>query len=750
MRFPAFVSLFVIWIAIPVNAEVPPKTLKLRQEMNARLAKGKTTDADEAHCRTWIAELGDPSARQPFALLLSQHLRLKNLRAHEAVEPLLPFLLKPADVDKWQEENAVLKLRKAETNGEAASDKLSQRPEIPGLPSPAHWLLTDETAVVAIEIARCLCVLEQPREGLEIVDYIGQKFANENRVIAAECAADIFIWMKMYDNAVGSYRYGMEVLGSLKKEERSAFFSDDDRRSIKKRLENKLRGAQVLWDEERFDPAWLVYRQAREAHVNGKAYCDALCLYRQVIDEFPKSMVAEASKCYQVECLTLLADKANLANTAERFRELRVELSAAKEAWQLSKQYGEPPGMVKWRRDRMRFLEKLLETWKTIPTGAAALREAEKRADAMLEENMYGLYRGEALLTIGLAHLTISLDPDKALPWLTRAEKWFSEIDKTDQNLNAFELPERVRKVATPPKNERFTDRWKNVRMSRPRPADLFNRRTCDWYLNAKRKELALARGLIAFAQNDQSAAKKHWDKLAVLDKEFYAEQAQAGWANATTYYRLMQRLQHQGESLYARPEEMAAFVHPQRRLLVLVADLFYLSEEPQKAYSLYKMLESGRLGKLSYNEKAYVAYAIFSCACWNKNIDEVAYIEPMLKHFIGTPSESRALLGYANRLNTALGMEVKEKKIGVYEYIVQKHPQTEEAEYAAFVLGMLYFNRAQLAQQQRNSPEMLAYLRKISDLYTSRLQGNLAGPYKSDMEKVLSTIKPYLGKVNS
>lgn len=673
--------LFIVAFSLALHAEIPPQGAKILRDITERLSKGKTTDADAATCRAWMASRSDPLDRQPFALLLSQHLRLKNLRSDLAIEPLLAFLLKPESLDHWIQEN---KKRKSTQGTEI------KRLEIPEIPPFDEWTITEANASLAVEVARCLCALEKPREGLKIIDHVGKEFTNENRVLAAECAADIFIWMKFFDKSVESYRFALNVLTSLKKEERSEHFSDDERKAIRRRIETKLSAAVELYDGERYDPAWLIYRRAREMHVNKKVYFDALCLYKQVIDEFPKSMVAEASKCYQIECLTLLSDRSSLQNTAERLRRLRQELAAAKNDYLLSRQYGEPAGFLKCRRELVKYLENLLATWNTIPTGQRALQEAEKRTEEFLNESRHALYRGEALLTVGLAHLTISLEPEKAAAWLERVEKWFEEIKLAEIDLKAYELPDRVKRVATPPKDERYKDRWTNVRLSQPKPADLFNRRTCKWYLSSKQKDLVLAQGLIAFAKDDLEEARKYWDKLAVLDREFYAEQAESGWSNATTHARLSWNLDNHKTSLYATPEEMKAFTAPKIRLAVLLADLDMENENYKAAEQKFKKLL--RISSLRENkiQSSYCHYSLGTAVLMTGKMDDAMEIYRQFGpggRFEGTPSAAKALLNYANNMTQSTHRsEQFEQGMKCYEYLSSRYADTREGQWAFYL----------------------------------------------------------------
>ncbi len=579
---------------------------------------------------------------------------------------------------------------------------------------------------------------------------IGRQFENENRALAAECGGDIFVWMKMYDKAVEFYALGANVIRTLEKENFSATCSDADRRAIRSRIEYRLRFARMMLDEERFDPAWAAYRYTRTVHTVYNGYIDAFMLYARIMEEFPNTMYADAAENYMIEILLLLADRRNLPAMAERFEQKKSDLRAAQWELAMSKSSGELPAVQKWRQARVDELISQIQKWRTIPLGQMALQKAEEVTEKFVARDKFGLYRGEALLNVGLHHLTVGLDMDKAEEWLRRADVWFDEMRDMDKDLKGFTLPDSVRNLAMPPREERFKDQWENVRLSEPRPGDVFNRRTCKWYLNSKQKDCVLALGLIEFARGYTDEAGNHWDRLAELDKEFYAQQTASGWENATVHYRLMQRLKHQPGSLFATPEEMAAFVEPKLRLAVLIADWYYLSEAPEKAYHLYRAIQVGKYGELSRNGRAYIAFAVFSCLGWNKKLDEIAYIEPILKNFVDTPSERRVVLGYANRLDPTKDQTAIPKKLKVYEYLIRKYPESEEAEYAAFVLGILHVKMAQIAQRQRNADEMILHLRKTNDIYHYCIQANRAGPYKADMEQIVAAIKPYLGRVKN
>ncbi|MDR0608619.1 MAG: hypothetical protein LBG58_00740 [Planctomycetaceae bacterium] len=211
---------------------------------------------------------------------------------------------------------------------------------------------------------------------------------------------------------------------------------------------------------------------------------------------------------------------------------------------------------------------------------------------------------------------------------------------------------------------------------------------------------------------------------IAELDKEFYAQQKESGWENATTLARLTWNLRNQKGSLYATPEEMTSFKDSKRRLAILIADLFYESEQHQKALSIYQRLENRELGTLSKNELAYVIFGIFNCFCWNKNIDEIVYIESRFKLFAETPSKSRIIFAYANRLASSPNFDRIFKSIKVFQYIAEKDDTLENQAFALFMIGILYSQCADNA--------------KAVIHYRNCLNNKICEPYHDEMKNFI------------
>jgi tetratricopeptide (TPR) repeat protein len=211
---------------------------------------------------------------------------------------------------------------------------------------------------------------------------------------------------------------------------------------------------------------------------------------------------------------------------------------------------------------------------------------------------------------------------------------------------------------------------------------------------------------------------------LAKLDKEFYAQQKVSGWENATTLARLTWNLRNQKGSLYATPEEMASFKDPKRRMAILIADLFYESEQHQRALSVYQRLENGELGTLSKNEKAYAVLGVFSCLCWDKRFDEIMYLESHSKNILGTLSEQRILNYYANRLASSTDYKRLLKSIKIFQHIAQKGTNPGSRAFAFFMIGLLYH---QCVSQEK----AIAHFREC-------LNNKICSPYHDEMKNFI------------
>jgi len=520
-----FGSLLIGSVVLYAQSPLQQAATKVLREMPVKLYEGRATEADVQACIRLIELAPNDNAKRPFALLVAQYHRITLQKPERTLAMMMPML----------------------------TGRKSGSFDIDKLPPLQDWTINEHTALFAVEAAHCLAVLDRPQRAIEIIDAIGQKYEDEIRVLAAECGADLFVRTKMYEKSVEFYGFALNVLETLKQREyepgkgERIFFSEEQQ-IIRNRLDEKRTLAQRLLDEERFGPDWVAYRDAQRLHFDGR-YLEAYFAYMNVVDQYRNSVYGEAATCYLVEILCKMADRKNVKDAAETFKNKQEELQMARLLVKYTEQSKAPEALMEKRRENVTNLEKMISLWKSMPLGENAILAAEKSTEQFLEREPFGLYRGEAMLNCGLCRLEIFLDPDKAEPWLLRANKWFGEVKKTDAALLKLEVPDKSKAVSQPPREERFTDEWSNIKLSQPKPGDLFNRRECSWYISSKHKDAVLWLGMIAYANKDYNVAKTWWEKLYVIDP--YFKQADNSPSGSTTQ-RLMWNLEHNNASLFA------------------------------------------------------------------------------------------------------------------------------------------------------------------------------------------------------
>ncbi|MDR2756284.1 MAG: hypothetical protein LBC20_11310, partial [Planctomycetaceae bacterium] len=298
------------------------------------------------------------------------------------------------------------------------------------------------------------------------INFVGENCDKEYKILAAECIADLMAWTKMYSKAVEFYDLALNFFRAIRENgDEFVLLTEDEQRIIKNRINYKRGSIYKLAEQGRFTPDWLAYREAQRKHLSEESLLEAIWMYLDVTKNYPNTLSAEASECYVIKILTLFSNPAFVKEAAKRYEIILEELEDAKAHLRQAKRTAmAQPFMVGLETyvDRLKFVVKM---WESTPFGRKALQQAEERAEKFLEKNKYGLYRGEVLLDIGTAHLVSFFDVENGEKWLTRAAEWFDNVQKFDKDLKDFELPESVRKVSQPPKEERYKDRWTNIKL---------------------------------------------------------------------------------------------------------------------------------------------------------------------------------------------------------------------------------------------------------------------------------------------
>jgi len=223
-----------------------------------------------------------------------------------------------------------------------------------------------------------LLALGKPYDALVIFDWMAGQTEGVELVRAAEGCGRALLARKEFQKAVESFRFALGYARAYCYEEKDLI----------RRLEGLLREAQRLADMDLYGEDFVRYRDAeRLRRVQGN-HAAAREVYLEIIQKWPESVYAEASRLYAAQCLVAMGK---------------------------------------------------------IP-------EAKQELAAFRASDPYGLYRGEAVLEMGRIALEYDLAPQAAKGCFLLLETWLREVqDKTPLNIEKLAVREAAEKVTTPP-----------------------------------------------------------------------------------------------------------------------------------------------------------------------------------------------------------------------------------------------------------------------------------------------------------
>ena len=237
------------------------------------------------------------------------------------------------------------------------------------------------------------------------------------------------------------------------------------------------------------------------------------------------------------------------------------------------------------------------------------IAEAKRELAAFRASDPYGLYRGEAALEMGRIALEYDLAPQAAKGCFLLLQTWLWEVqDKTPLNIERLAVREAAQKVTAPPAEEKYTDFWGNVKKSAVQPGQLVNRKTCPWYLDDLKEQMAMYLGFLAFVEGKKDEALAWYKRILECDP---ATRRMDTSGTANDYSRLKWGAEH--GYLYAYPQELALFKDPRHRLGVLLCDFYYCTERNQDGIALSRRFLAGRYGTLRGAERDYVYFVLGS-----------------------------------------------------------------------------------------------------------------------------------------
>jgi tetratricopeptide (TPR) repeat protein len=434
-----------------------------------------------------------------------------------------------------------------------------------------------------------LLALGKPYDALMIFDWMAGQTEGVPLVRAAEGCGRALLARKEFQKALESFRFAVDYAREY------AY----DQEALIRRLEGLLRDAQRLADMDLYGEDFVRYRDAERLRrqrpqmspgltgTNLRDTAAARSVYLEIIQKWPESIYAEASRLYAAQCLVALGK----------------------------------------------------------------IEEAKQELAAFRASDPYGLYRGEAVLEMGRIALEYDLAPQAAKGCFLLLDTWLREVqDKTPLNIEKLAVREAAEKVTTPPAKEKYTDFWGNVKKNAIQPGQLVNRKTCPWYLDDLKEQMAMYLGFLAFVEGKNDEALAWYKKILECDPTTRRLDTAGEWND---YSRLKWGAEH--GYLIAYPQELRLY-NERQRLAIVLGDFHYVTQDFDRAADFFTDLLKGKHGMLKSAQRDYPLYAMGMAIYrgrWrpggNSLKDAVAQWEKVLGNRDGTWTEYRAAYTIAN-----------------------------------------------------------------------------------------------------
>lgn len=559
-----------------------------------------------------------------------------------------------------------------------------------GLREPATWALPRTNLLPAVALARTLIGSGRADQALVIADQ-AKPLMDADPVAGAwvvTVVAQAFLATNRAERALQAAVYGLKRLdhpvpsASSSSSDTPALAPANQLPLVRYDLTRLRDRAQRIWDEERYGPGFVRYRDAewqrRVAHNEAEAWQ----LYAGIRQEFPGTIYAEASEAYGIACLVAFAGDAYRQRLLDRVAGVEARLKALTTAAAEMTKAGATPAAMDEQRALLKEQQELAAIFAALPaTGPQAAELAITSAKAFIARDPQGLYRGEAMLAIGDVQWEVLLKPKEGQAWYRQAREWFEIITATDQAVDRFALDPRVTTVAAPPPAMRAKDDWGNVGWATVTPGMIVNHRTCAWYAPYFRLQAALRELSCAFVNGDTALAKNLLPIIGQVDP-FQQTLANRGWP--TMAGRLHDDIVE--GRLFANREELAAFP-PVFLPRLMVAELAYETERYAEARRMYAKMVRDFGDRLPGNAKAYLLYHQASDTLLANRSAGIAQFKAIAADYPNAPSWTRvkfSLYTYTQEPGPA-----EQEALGHLDDIIQKRSGTPAAEQALLVKGV-------------------------------------------------------------
>jgi len=256
------------------------------------------------------------------------------------------------------------------------------------------------------------------------------------------------------------------------------------------------------------------------------------------------------------------------------------------------------PRVKKSEEEKLKKLQERFDKQKNLPYGKKAAKLAVVNLEKFIEKNKFGLYRGEAMLTLGNFYLEQKVDVETALQHYLKCKEFLQDAEKLE-TIKSFTIPQKALSVTSPPNSEKTFSGWnKNLVKVQIKPNMIINRNTCPWYIDSLKASCLKMISLCYFIQSNKEKAI-HYIKSAIELEPYEKILLKADKPNS--FSRLLNGY-HKGW-LRTPPEELNLF-SDKLKTAVILGDFYYEIEDEEKCYTIRKNIFQKFYGNLTTKQE--------------------------------------------------------------------------------------------------------------------------------------------------
>jgi len=298
-----------------------------------------------------------------------------------------------------------------------------------------------------------------------------------------------------------------------------------------------------------------------------------------------------------------------------------------------------------------------------------------------------GLYRGEALMLLGKISLEIEWNAKEAGKYYSQALNWFRKARERRDALSLYAgMNDELKKRVQPTRKPTTLNQWKRIVYHDEDPLKLYNIASAPaWYMDDKEKNILLLSGLLYFANGQYDVAEKSWKDACNSDENIR-------YLESNGLPSLWKRLQISCRQKFLVTDSMEhRGVSSAERLKILLAEMYFLSEQTDLSRSLWKNIVSD-----ARSSAAARAIAILGEAdCVRMDVEVPRYAESCYERVLRdvklskTPVAARAYYNWAWR-TLQKGVKFRLAANQLFEDCASRYPESKYAEASLFYLALI------------------------------------------------------------